>query len=87
MSIIESENQNARKAEYIARLNEKKVVAIGNGMNDNLMLKNAALGIAVIEGEGTSFITMQHADIVCKSVHDALDLLLNSKRAVATLRN
>ena len=86
-SLVEHDNQDTGKAEYIARLNETKVVSIGNGRNDSLMLKNAALGIAVLEGEGASFKAIQQADIICKSVHDALDLLLNPQRIVATLRN
>ena len=87
VSLVERENQNTRKAEYISSLDDEKVAAIGNGMNDSLMLKNAALGIAVIEGEGASSMSIRNADIVCRSIHDALDLLIHTKRIVATLRN
>ena len=87
VSLVEKENQSASKSDYITGLNEKKVVAIGNGLNDNLMLKNAALGIVVIEGEGASFASIQNADIVSKSIHDALDLLIYPLRITATLRN
>ena len=87
VSLVEKENQSASKSDYITGLDEKKVVAIGNGLNDNLMLKKAALGIVVIEGEGASFVSIQNADIVSKSIHDALDLLIYPLRITATLRN
>ena len=62
------------------------VAAIGNGRNDRLMLEAAALGIAVVEGEGAAPETVLAADVVCRSALDALDLLLEPKRLVATLR-
>lgn len=85
--IIDRENQQVQKAEYIARLGEKMVIAIGNGMNDTLMLKNAALGITIIQKEGASVRTLVNADIVCNNISDALGLLINHLRIVATLRN
>ena len=85
--IIKGENQNLQKARYIEGLEEKKVVAIGNGMNDTLMLKNSALGIAVIQQEGIAVESLQNADIICSNILDAIDLLLKPMRIVATLRN
>ena len=85
--IINDIEQVFRKKEYISRLGLHNVIAIGNGSNDVLMLKNAALGIAVIQKEGASLKTMLNADIVCKEITDALDLLINPLRIVATLRN
>lgn len=84
--IIQDIDQQLQKKEYIAKLGFQQVIAIGNGSNDALMLKNAALGIAVIQTEGTSLITLSNADIVCKDINDALDLLVNPLRIVATLR-
>jgi len=86
-SVLMGNNQQLQKLQFITRLGKQKVIAIGNGTNDLLMLKNAALGIAVIQKEGTSSKTMYNADIVCKDITDALDLLLNPLRIVATLRN
>lgn len=40
------EDQAQQKAEYVKSLGADRVVAIGNGANDALMLKEAALGIA-----------------------------------------
>jgi soluble P-type ATPase len=51
------------------------------------MLKEAALGIAVIQEEGGAIKTLLAADIVMRSILDALDLLLHPLRLTATLRS
>lgn len=86
-SVLNGNNQQQQKLQFITKLGEQKVIAIGNGMNDMLMLKNSALGIAVIQKEGTSLKTLFNADIVCEDITDALDLLRNPLRISATLRN
>ena len=63
-----------------------KVVAIGNGNNDALMLKAAKLGIAVCLKEGCSRRAIEAAQIFVTSPVDAVDLLLSPKRLIATLR-
>ncbi len=63
------------------------VMCIGNGFNDVKMFDEAALAVAVIEKEGTFAGLIAHADIVNKSIVDALDLLLNTDRMRATLRS
>jgi P-type E1-E2 ATPase len=75
-----------QKAALVRRLGAEGTVAIGNGSNDAEMLSAAAIGIAVLETEGTSVQAIQAADIVTRSVLEALDLLLNPRRIVATLR-
>lgn len=72
------------KAEFITRLG-KNVIVIGNGVNDRLMFKQAT-AICVIGREGASGSAIACADIVVTRPEDALDLLLNSKRMEATLR-
>lgn len=76
----------AEKAAYVRQLGCAEVVAIGNGANDAAMLEAAALGIAVLGAEGLAIPAMQAADLVVASITDALDLLLNPRRLVATLR-
>ena len=71
---------------YVLDLGKENTVAIGNGANDSLMIKSAHLGIVVIGNEGAAIETLINSDIVCTNIFDALDLLLNSKRIVATLR-
>jgi soluble P-type ATPase len=85
--IISGESQGKQKCEFIKNLNSSEVIAIGNGLNDSLMLKESVLGIALIQNEGASAKTIRNADIVCVSILDALDLLLNPKRIIATLRD
>lgn len=84
--VIEKADQDKQKKSYIKQLGPKKCVAIGNGFNDRLMLKFAALGIVTIQLEGAAKWALQNADIACTSVIDALNLLLNPKRIAATLR-
>lgn len=62
------------------------VVAVGNGFNDIQMFDAADLSIAVIEGEGACARLLMHADVVCTSINDALDLLIDPSRLKATLR-
>ena len=49
------------------------------------MLQEAALGIALIQGEGAAVQTLQSADVICTSITHALGLLLFPKRLIATL--
>jgi soluble P-type ATPase len=51
------------------------------------MLKEAALGIAVILEEGAAAQTLVSANVVCASIVSALDLLRNPLRLTATLRS
>ena len=74
--------------EELKNLNpDKKIIAIGNGNNDELLLKNADLGICVIGDEGAWSKTVLSSDIVVKDINDALDLLLNENRLKATSRD
>lgn len=74
------------KADFIRQLGSKETVAIGNGANDVLMLKEAVLGIVVLGGEGAAATAIRAADIVVGSAEDALDLLLKPVRLKASLR-
>ena len=79
-------DQSEQKQKFVQSLGAESVVAIGNGYNDHLMLKEAALGLALIQTEGAATKTILNADAVFKSINDALDALLNVKRLIATLR-
>ncbi len=87
LKILDTENQAVAKQNHVQQLDPNRVITMGNGRNDRLMLKEAALGIALIQEEGASAESIQSADLVCKSITDALDLLKNPKRLVASLRN
>jgi soluble P-type ATPase len=87
LTILPVASQAEAKLDLVSRLGAKNVVAIGNGRNDRMMLKAAALGIAVIQAEGGSPETLTCADVVSSTILEALDLLKNPKRLVATLRS
>lgn len=75
-----------QKAALIRSLGSDSTVAIGNGANDALMLKEAAIGIAILEAEGTALTTVLNADILARAIVEALDLLLIPSRLTSTLR-
>jgi P-type E1-E2 ATPase len=74
------------KAEFIHRLGAEHVVALGQGANDAEMLRQAAIGIAIISEEGLATDTLQAADLVLPDIHSALALLERPMRLVASLR-
>ncbi len=86
LKIIDADRQDQAKLEYAQSLGLESVLAIGNGSNDLLLLRQAALGICLIQREGAAIPTLQAADLVCVDINDALDLLLRPHRLTATLR-
>jgi len=80
-------HQDAGKLAYINSLGAHKTIAIGNGRNDLLMLRESALGIAVIQEEGACAATVMAADVVTFGILDALDLIAKPRRLMATLRS
>ena len=74
------------KVHYVEQLGPASVIAFGNGMNDVGMLRLATIGVAVLAGEGVSIGALQAADVLALGPVDAIDLVLNPKRLVATLR-
>jgi soluble P-type ATPase len=86
VTVLSKEKQDTGKRRYVRGLGPRAVVCIGNGRNDRLMLREAALGIAVVLGEGAARDAVLAADVVCTDVIRALELLLNPLRLAATLR-
>ncbi|HAR49975.1 MAG TPA: ATPase P [Smithella sp.] len=85
--VIAKENQAQAKADHVRKLDEHKTVCIGNGRNDALMLKEAELGIAVIQTEGCAVDALLAADVVTQDIQEALNLLRHPLRLAATLRS
>ncbi len=83
---IPEESSKMGKFEFLKTLDLELTVAIGNGNNDQIILKEAALGIAVLGDEGVAASAMKSADMVVKSIHNALDFFLKPKRLIATLK-
>lgn len=82
VSVIRSGEDKAR---YVEQLRDG-AVAVGNGTNDTPMFRAAQLAIAILGQEGASSQALLAADVVVTRIHDALELLLNPARLVATLR-
>lgn len=79
-----SETEQKRGA--VEKLGAERVVAIGNGRNDEGMLSAAGLGLAIVGPEGAAGPTLLAADAIFCDVCDALDMLLDTPRLIATLR-
>ncbi|MGD8462634.1 MAG: ATPase P [Anaerolineae bacterium] len=75
-----------QKAAFVRDLGAGHVVAVGNGSNDALMLREAAVGIAVLGPEGLALDALEASDLVAPGIHAALDLLLDPERLVASWR-
>jgi soluble P-type ATPase len=90
--IVEARKHDVEKRNYLRKNLEPKHVAVfGNGRNDKLWLREVSkaggLAIAVDVGEGCAIEALQSADIFVSGITNALDLLLDSDRAKATLRS
>lgn len=81
--ITEAEAKNIE----LEKLGKARTIAVGNGNNDALMLKNAALGIAIMGSEGLTVKSLLNSDIVAPDPLSALELLLDEKSLIATLRS
>ncbi len=60
--------------------------AVGNGNNDVAMLEGAELAFCVIGPEGATIDALLASDIVVRDVKDAIAMLLDERKLVATLR-
>jgi len=83
---VKKEDSGTEKAKIVKELGPEKVVAIGNGANDAMMLREASLGIGVIGEEGCATSLIKEADFIVTDITDALSIILHPERIVATLR-
>jgi len=81
---IERVSSGAEKAEIAEGY--APYVAIGNGNNDVAMLEKAELAFCVIGPEGATVDSLLASDVVVTDVRDAIKMLLNEKKLIATLR-
>ena len=59
---------------------------MGNGRNDVLMCRIAGLAVAVMDAEGVCGGLIAESDVCVRSMQEGLELLMNEKRLIATLR-
>ncbi|MBF7096293.1 HAD family hydrolase [Alkalibacter mobilis] len=76
-----------QKRRFVDELGAERTVAIGNGYNDEGMLKTAKIAICIVGGEGCSNRTLQNSDLVVTDIVDALELFIYPERLKATLRH
>jgi P-type E1-E2 ATPase len=74
------------KSHFVSNLGAESVVAIGQGANDEEMLRAAQVGIGVLSDEGLAVKTVISADVLVPNINAALALLEQPMRLVATLR-
>jgi soluble P-type ATPase len=86
VQVLEPGDQVEAKAALVRTLGAAHTMSIGNGANDEGMVREAAVGIAIIGREGAHARTVLAADVVVGRIEDAFDLLLTPKRLIATLR-
>ncbi len=83
---LETGRGDIQKLDFLEKIGREKTAAIGNGCNDALMLKEAALGICVIGQEGASIEALLASQAVFLNICDALDIFIKRNRMIATLR-
>jgi len=83
---IKEGEENNQKLQVVLKKGKDNTVSIGNGCNDISMLKESAIGICIVGGEGASTEAMMASDLAVSNINDALDLLLKPHRLKATLR-
>lgn len=85
--VLPPDGQDVAKGRYVRELGAGNTVAIGNGRNDSQMLREAVLGIVVVQEEAAALQAVSGADIACAHITVALDLLAKPRRLLATLRS
>ncbi|SMP57218.1 ATPase P [Anoxynatronum buryatiense] len=86
VKVISGTHTAHEKERFVESLGAHETIALGNGANDMKMLEKAALSVAIIGGEGVYAPLLAVADLAVTRIEDALVLLLEPNRLVATLR-
>ena len=83
---IQESRENEQKVQLVGEKGEEGTACVGNGSNDVSMLRESAIGICIVGGEGASSEAIMASDLVVSSITDALDLFLRPHRIKASLR-
>lgn len=87
VSILNTRPEDEAKLAFVRQLGTDACACIGNGVNDHRMLEACVLGIAVIGPECTASKAVFAAHVIAPGIIEALDLLINPVRLLATLRS
>lgn len=74
------------KNKELEKLGPNETIAVGNGNNDNLMLKNVLIGIGIIGSEGATMKSLLNSDVIFTNPLDVIDFLMDEKAIIGTLR-
>ena len=74
------------KKKIVEEIGKEKTICFGNGFNDIKMFEVVELSVGVLEREGMCAKLLANADVLVKSIEDGINLLLNTKALIATLR-
>ncbi len=74
------------KRDLALQRDPERCVSIGNGRIDKELMEVVSLAIVTLQAEGIHIETFQASDIVVPTINDALDLLIDNQRLIATLR-
>ncbi len=83
---IQAKTAEDKKNEALKR-DPETCVSIGNGRIDLELMKAVRLGIVTLQAEGVHYETLAASDLIVPTINDALDLLIDSSRLVASLRS
>ena len=86
LSIIPENDQAKCKLEYLKKLGPQNTLCVGNGSNDELILKESVLGIAVLQKEGLASKTLLASDLIVHNILDIFEYFEKPNRLVASLR-
>ncbi|MEG0472703.1 MAG: haloacid dehalogenase [Solibacillus sp.] len=86
IQIFDNSNAAENKRAIVEKLGAEQCICIGNGFNDGQMFEACSVSIIVIGEEGCSAKSLMKADVVCKNIGDAFELILKPSRMIATLR-
>jgi soluble P-type ATPase len=86
LHILSQGNQAAAKLAYLDGLGSRRTIGVGNGANDEQMLKHALLGVAVLGTEGLATKTLAASDILVRDILDLFAFFERPNRLAASLR-
>ena len=86
INIIDKDYGSEQKEKFIDKLGFDKTIALGNGRNDELMLKKSIISIAVLNDEGVSVKAINSADFLIKDINNFFEMIYDTNKMIAILR-
>lgn len=86
VKVMSKGNVSIDKMNFVNELGNQNTVCVGNGANDAKMFETAVFSIIIMGDEGCSKKALLNSDVLVRNINDGLDLLLDTNRIIATLR-